>query len=337
MLGPPNNLFTGRAGAYIAVVFGLACMFVYPAIPIGNTVGVDITLGMTLVLLLLHPSLFFGPSLPFMLLMMVPFLQSTLASLASGGVIAPEMLPKHTAQFFLSVVPFVVAYELLRAGRFREILIGVSLAMPVHALIGMYQMWAFDQGYLPFLDLMATNPGMSIPSEMSENYADFTRRPFGLFAEPSAMAACVGPWLVLSAGVAANTARSAALRVPRALLLVALLSGCFLLAVSESGQAPFVLAGLALALLSSLGRKGEGSARPWASWAAVALMLGAVVTTAVEYASRFGQAGFEAGAKTMALEARSDSSWDRRLNSFLFVWDALSYDVKTFLFGVGPG
>jgi hypothetical protein len=268
---------------------------------------------------------------------MVPFLQSSLALLAVGGVIAPETMPKHTVQYFLSVVPFVAAYELLRAGRFRQVLIGVSLAIPVHALIGMYQMYTFDRGSLPFLDLMATNPGMAIPIEVSEGYAEFTRRPFGLFAEPSAMAACIGPWLVLIAGLAANPTQSPALRVHRALLGVALLSGCFLLAVSQSGQAPFVLAGIALALLSTLARKDETPARPWRSWAAVALLLGVVVTTAIEYASLFGQAGYEAGAKSTAMEARADSSWERRLNSFLFVWDALSHDVKTFLFGVGPG
>src|SRR5713101_7262139 len=226
-LGHPHNFFTGRYGAYIAVVFGFANLFSFPAIPIGNTFAIDATLAMTAGLLFLHPTLFFGPGFPFILLLIAPLVQGGLAGLASGGVIAPGLIPKTIVTYLLDVIPLVAAYEILRAGRIRQFLLGVSLAIPAHALIAMYQIRAFDQGFIPFLDILSTNPGMGMPSEISEFYADFVQRPFGLFPEPSSMAGCIGPWLVLFAGLASNPARSPALRVHRGILGLALLSGCF--------------------------------------------------------------------------------------------------------------
>src|SRR5713226_5095894 len=102
MLGHPHNLFTGRVAGYLAVAFGFACMFVFPAIPIGNSVGIDPALAMTAALLFLYPTIFFGPSFPFILLMMVPQVQSALAWFASGGAFAPAMMPKNVVAFFLS-------------------------------------------------------------------------------------------------------------------------------------------------------------------------------------------------------------------------------------------
>lgn len=329
MLGRSHKLLTGRYGAQIAGVFGFACMFSFPAlpIPIGNAATLDPSQLMTVAMLLLQPSIFFGPSFPIILLIMAPMVQSALAWFASGGAFAPGLMLKNIIVYFRDVLPLVAAFEVLRAGRFRQLLIGVCVALVVHSFLGMYQMYAFTQGFVPFLDIMSTNPGLAIPPEISADYAQYVARPFGLFAEPSAMAGCIGPWLVLIAGLATNTTR---LRVHRGILALALLSGCFLLAVSESGQSPVILAGLVVGVGGTLIRRDAASATRGRTWAAAVLMLGVVVATGLKYASLFGQ-------REGGLEGRQDSSWDRRLNSFQFVFDALSHDVQTFLFGVGPG
>jgi hypothetical protein len=82
----------------------------------------------------------------------------------------------------------------------------------------------------------------------AELYAQYVRRPCGLFPEPSAMSAAPGPWLMVLAGVligAAVRVKSGRLRsTPR--LWAALFGGLSLLALSRSGLTPIVALGVAL-------------------------------------------------------------------------------------------
>src|SRR5260370_6888773 len=156
MLGRADKLLTGRYGAYIAGAFGFACMFSFPAIPIaiGNAATIDASQLMTVALLLLQPTLFFGPSFPIILLIIVPLVQSAFAWKASGGSVAPELMTKNIIVYFRDVLPLVAAFEVLRVGRIRQLLIGVSAALVVHGLIGSYPMYAFTQCFVPFLYIM---------------------------------------------------------------------------------------------------------------------------------------------------------------------------------------
>jgi hypothetical protein len=328
MFSHSENSRIGRVGPRLAVVFGFACMFAFPAIPIGRRLAIDATILLTAAWVFLYPRIIFGPSLPFIVLVMLPLVQSILATWISGSAIDPAMMPKSVVAYFLSVIPMVAAYELIRAGRLREVLIGVLFALPVHATIAVYQIITFDQGTLPLLGLMDTNPGMAMSSETAALYAEFTRRPFGLFAEPSAMAACVGPWLVLFAGLVTDKDRWPALRMPRGILALGLMAGCFLLAVSQSGQTALVLAGMVMALSATAVRREKASTARSHSLRGVAVLLAAIVATAIGVSNIFGELG---------MEARTESSWSARLNSLTFVSNALLHDVWTFLFGVGPG
>jgi len=327
MFGHPENSPSGLIGPRLAVVFGFASMFVFPAIPIGHTQAIDATLVLTAALVLFHPRIIFGASFPLLLLVMLPLVQSALATLSAGTAINPGIMPKTLVSYFLCYFPLVSGCELMRAGRLREVVLGVSFALPVHALVAVYQMISFDRlGTLPLLDLMATNPGMVMTSETAAEYAEFVQRPFGLFAEPSAMAACVGPWLLLVLIFMANQDRWPALRVHRGILALALIAGCFLMAVSQSGQAVIIVAGTVVALLASFAGKEDAPARRSRFWV-LAAVAGLVVATATALKLSFSG----------VVDARTDASWEVRFNAFGFLPNALLHDVWTFLFGVGPG
>src|SRR5260370_8136067 len=102
MLGRADKLLTGRYGAYIAGAFGFACMFSFPAIPIaiGNAATIDASQLMTVALLLLQPTLFFGPSFPIILLTIGPLLQSAFAWHASAGSLPHELITKTVVSNF---------------------------------------------------------------------------------------------------------------------------------------------------------------------------------------------------------------------------------------------
>jgi hypothetical protein len=336
MLGDSEKSPSELIGPRLAVVFGFASMFVFPAIPIGRTAALDTTLVLTIALMLLHPRIIFGASFPLMALVMLPLVQSALAVQISGAALEAATMPKTLVAYYLCMLPLVSACELMRAGRLREVVLGVSLALPVHALIAVYQMIVFDrEGALPLLALMATNPGMSMSSETAAGYAEFIQRPFGLFAEPSAMAACVGPWLVLIVILMANQERWPALRVHRGILILAVTAGCFLMAVSQSGQAIINIAGVTVAVLASVAGSKDASARRSRFWAfaAIAALL---LVTAIVVRSSFSDTARTTFGDT-ALNERTASSWAGRLSSFGFLPSALLHDVWTFLFGVGPG
>ena len=333
MLGHSDNSPSELIGPRLAFVFGFASMFVFPAIPIGNTQAIDATLILTAALILLRPAVIFGPGLPLILLVIVPLVQSSLIARITGAI-DPPLMAKTVVAYFLCVLPLLAGCELMRSGRLREVLIGVSFALPVHALVAIYQIISFEHGFFPLFDLMATNPGMAMSPEIAAINAQLIQRPFGLFAEPSAMTACVGPWLVLIVAFMANQDRWLALRINSWILALAVTAGFFLMAASRSGQAVINLAGIALALVASLAGKRNASTHRGRFWALVAVAT-LLVATAISLKSGFSAETTSSG--ETYLEDRTGGSWAGRLTSIGFVSTALLHDVGTFLFGVGAG
>src|SRR6516162_11837290 len=94
MLGDSEKSPSELIGPRLAVVFGFASMFVFPAIPIGRTAALDTTLVLTIALMLLHPRIIFGASFPLMALVMLPLVQSALAVQISGAALEAATMPK---------------------------------------------------------------------------------------------------------------------------------------------------------------------------------------------------------------------------------------------------
>ncbi len=317
-MGEPRRT---RSGDRAAFLLSFSSFFVFPAIPIGNTTGLAI------------PSVL-APLLTFVWLgriakrdwapyawMTVPLALSGCYVLLTGSVVAADVVPKVFG--LLSVTFFIVIPTgyLLRSGYGEPFVLGAAYAVLVHAAIGAYQVFAFDNSEFPFAEVMSTNPGMAMSPDTIDKYVEFVKRPFGLFAEPSAMAACVGPWLVLMSIVLFTPSLQQQFRRHRTVLMAALASGLAFVAVSRSGQAVPIVAASTACVVGPVFTAGR---RPLSRWAALGLGAAMVCGTAVwllsSAASRF--------------DLSQNESWQLRLSA---LEAASQYLGTTSLFGMGPG
>ena len=187
-----------RRRARLATVVSFSSFFVFPAIPIGRTVAITIPLVLAAALALVWVRRLrtsdWGPYA----WMIAPAVVSGCYVVLVGAALAPDIVPKAVIATAMSLFVVIPARRLLRSGSGEQFVLGAAYAILVHAALGAYQVFQFDRGEFPFADLMRTNPAMALLAEDTPTYVEYVKRPFGLFAEPSAMAACVGPWLVMS-------------------------------------------------------------------------------------------------------------------------------------------
>lgn len=306
-----------------ALVLSFSSFFVFPALPIGRTTG----LAIPYVLATLLSILWLGRTrrsewLP-LALMMAPLVLSASYVLGIGAALAPDVVPKLVAVLAISFVIVVPIRYLFRTGYGGPVVLGAALAIIVQAVLGAYQYFAYERNEYPFADIMNTNPGMAMSPSAMETYALYVRRPFGLFAEPSAMAACLGPWLVLISVALFSEHVHPRFRERRTVLLAALVSGLSLVVLSRSGQAvPIALGAAAPAILAAFKSRRRAIVR-WATLlVGMAIVGGASTWLATRAAARFSLSDNE--------------SWQMRLASLKTALSYIAYDANV-LFGVGPG
>ncbi len=315
-----------RRSARLAGVVAFSSFFVFPAIPVGNTAALTVPFMLTLGLVALWlPRLRTAEWWPYAAVM-GPVAISACFCLMLGTALAPAIAPKAlvaTGVAFLSVIP---ARRLLRDGHGDAFVTGAAYAILVHAAIGAYQVFAFERGEFPFAGTMRTNPAMALLTEDIPTYVAYVKRPFGLFAEPSAMAACIGPWLVVLAHALFAPRRERPAR-RTALLALALAGGSALVVASKSGlAAPIVLGTAITAFAAALsGRRGFGTR-------GAALLMGvAIAVASAAWLTEHAGSRFEL--------ARNDS-WQARLGSLELGVQSLAASTdsaRDFLVGVGPG
>ena len=253
--------------------------------------------------------------------LLAPPVVSGLFVLLSGGALAPDVVPKSIVAFAMAFFVAVPARHLVRAGSGAQLLLGAALAVLVHSALGAYQSFAFAHDTFPFAGLMATNPGQAMAPDAIETYVAYIRRPFGLFAEPSAMAACVGPWLVVfSTALFGDRGGS---RRQRAILALALASGLALVVASQSGQAAPTVAGAAVpAVWAAFGSRRSAIARGATLLLGLGMVCAATLWLADHAADRFRYS--------------QNESWQGRLASIELALESLR-SPEHFLVGVGPG
>src|SRR5262249_28737489 len=114
-------------------------------------------------------------------------------------------------------------------------------------------MVAFSRGEIPLLNLYV-NPSFLSVQEGAETIVNYIRRPFGLFPEPSAMAASISPWVVFwsaeAMGLVRLRERPAAWQ--RTLFISAAVAGTALLIASQSGQSAITLGALVIGAIAWL-------------------------------------------------------------------------------------
>jgi hypothetical protein len=316
-----------RLSARLALLLSFSSFFVFPALPIGRSTAITISAGLSgIVLLASSRRLTLAECSPFAW-MMAPALVSGWYVSFVASALAPEVVPKTIIATAIAIVVVIPAVRLLRAGYGDQFILGAALAILVHAALGAYQVFAFERSEFPFADLMNTNPGMALVAQDPETYAEYVKRPFGLFAEPSAMAACIGPWLVLIARAVFSPSGGGS-RPRTVVLALALASGIWLVVASKSGMsAPIVAATALTALATAFARR----RRSIATRAAALLLGGAIALGATMWLTKNASSRFD---------LPENESWQARLESLGVGVRSLgaSLDSRDYLLGgVGPG
>jgi hypothetical protein len=316
-----------RLRARVALLLSFSSFFVFPALPVGRTAALTIPVVLAGGMVLASLARVKLSECSAYAWIMIPALASGCYVLFAGTAFAPEVVPKALVVMAISLIVVIPALRLLRAGYSDEFVLGAALAIVVQAALGAYQVVAFARSEFPFADLMNTNPGQALIAQDPDTYAEYVKRPFGLFAEPSAMAACVGPWLVVIAR--AVFSRSSGVARPRTwVLALALASGLWLVVVSKSGMAVPIVVGTALTGCAA----GFSARRRGIATRAAALVLGgAVALASVTWLTQNASSRFDLS---------ENDSWQARLESLQVGVRSLaaSLDSKeSLLGGVGPG
>jgi hypothetical protein len=171
--------------------------FPYPAVvQLGNTFGVQISnLIAPIIILLALPMVLAARSTRAYVVLVIPMLVSlaALAYLSGRGDTGVAIRTTASAMIGLLILPAVGA--LMRQARIQWLVTPVSLAICIHALVGVWQYLVFPGGVFP-LRAIFQNASFANLQTITTSYALYVTRPFGLFPEPSAMAAAVGPWVL---------------------------------------------------------------------------------------------------------------------------------------------
>jgi len=318
---PPARRGWSRA----AWLFAFACFFPYPALAIGRTVGLQVSQVAALAaipFLVARPP---GRSFWALLLLLGPVFVSMFLHHMFADVPAPDVLVKVSIVTALAVPVIWPADWLADRDLFREVLAAAGAAIVLHSLIGLLQLYSFSKDQFPLLFLYV-NPSFNSMQEWAEEYALYVKRPCGLFPEPSAMAASLGPWTVLLAGLLLNPGLRRRLGWRRAWPVIPPVAcGCLMLALSGSGSTFALMAALLVICAGEVWRMVHAP-RP-SQLVMVALVL-------LSVASVLGYAISQLGSEH--LESRIDSSWGLRAAS-IRMGLTLNSDPLNVAVGVGPG
>lgn len=222
------------------------------------------------------------------------------------------------------------------------ILRALTAAFLANAVYGVFQFIEFHRGVFPLLWMYRLNPSFLIFTTTSaQTYLQNSPRPFGFFSEPSAMAACIGPWLCMMLVVYFLVTRHGRVlpKFFKFLIFTSVISSALLLAVSQSGMAPFALGGLFLCILffsvfrekSPVDELARAPYHPHKSVQSLSrkliLVLGVIGAIGIgELSSRYGANG-----------GTINSSWSQRWESIVIGLHLLPTSISHLLFGVGPG
>ena len=314
-----------REWSWAAWLFAFACFFPYPALAIGGNTGLQVSQAAALAaipFLVARPP---GRSFWAILLLLGSVFVSTFLNHMFADVPLPDVLVKESIGMALAVLVIWPADWLADRDLFREVLAAAGAAIVLHSLIGLLQLYSFSKDQFPLLFLYV-NPSFHSMQEWAEEYALYIKRPCGLFPEPSAMAASLGPWTVLLAGLLLDPGLRRRLGWRRAWpVLPPVACGCLMLALSGSGSTFALMAALLVICAGEVWRMVHAP-RP-SQLVMVALVL-------LSVASVLGYAISQLSSDH--LTGRIDSSWGLRTAS-IRMGLTLNSDPLNVAVGVGPG
>jgi hypothetical protein len=326
MQAPIPAVLPGRSawGRVATRLFACSCFFPYPALAIGGSNGLQLSQALALAGVPLLCGLAPGRPLRALLLILTPIYLSALINSMLERIPATDLLPKESAALTLALLVLWPADWVMQREVLGEVLAAACAAIVVHAMIGLYQVYSFSHDEFPLLFLYR-NPSFKSMEEWAPAYARYMKRPCGLFPEPSAMAASLGPWLVLLAGLLLDPrqARGIGWRGGKN-AAVALAGGSLLVALSRSGST-FAIMGAVLAVCVG---KMPGWFRSFGPRE--------LLTTALMLLTVASVVGYAASGLSRGLGDRIDSSWGLRGMSIQAGLTS-NTDPASLAIGVGPG
>ena len=309
-------------------LFALICFFPNPGLSIGNNTGLQA--GQIVALLALPVVLILGvpkrQSLA-VLLLILPVLLSGLLVVVTDHAVSNEVAFNSIVALFLVLVVLLPAGKMVHERYTVPLLSGVAWAIVLNAVVGLYQAYWFARDEAPLVGLYQNPSFGNFINNDPESYALYVKRPFGLFPEPSAMAASIGPWLILIAGLLLYPKlRQGMTRGTLALLMLAVVCGVGLILISRSGFAIWLLVGLVLVMLPYLKDRVLRLHRPGSLIVLMALVLVGATIVALSF-TLIGS----------RLDIQENSSWSARLGSIVWSLTYLGTSPSNLLYGVGPG
>jgi hypothetical protein len=262
------------------------------------------------------------------LLLILPLLVSTFLVVLLRQALSDEVALKNLIFALAVFVVLLPAGGIVNERLLAPLLSGVASAMILHAGVGAYQAYSFTKDVFPLPSLYKQNPSFSTGiAQDLDAWALYVKRPFGLFPEPSAMAASFGPWLVLFLGLLLYPKLGRwTTRGIRTLLLLATACGIGLIIMSRSGYMISLLAILLLIGLPALRKVGLQLHRPRNLLALVGLVLLGATVAILSFTYLNSR-----------LDLQENSSWTARLSSLIWALGYLGSNLPNLFFGVGPG
>jgi hypothetical protein len=228
----------------LVAAWGFFCFIPYPALAVGNMSALQS--GNVLTLFMCVPlAMVPWKGRPFWIypLILAPLVISTL-HVAFVGDADLGLALKGLPTYVVSCLALLVAQ--FYAPRYSlELLSGIAAATILHAAVGLWQLYAFDNGDFPLFRLYVNQSFLSVQASAGV-IANYTKRPFGVFPEPSAMSSALAPFVLFWAAHMGGLVHLRREPAPwqRTLFGSAAVAGMALMIVSRSGHAAICVAAM---------------------------------------------------------------------------------------------
>ncbi|WP_300449832.1 hypothetical protein [Accumulibacter sp.] len=306
--------------------FSFFSFFPYPALPLGKSTGLQIAHVLSVVILvtqLIRHAWLPRTAVKFYFIWMLPLLLS-----ASFGT-ASETVWNATAMTGVALLATVAGSAVADRLPFHRILTWSAAAILLQSALGVVQQISYQMEHFPFAWLFVNPSFAPLDTEAAQNvFAVYTKRSFGLFPEPSAMFASVGPWLVILLGLALFPSDKRVLSFSRrGFYLGSVIAGTFMIYLSRTGGAVILLCGFLPVIMRFMFVESKKGGLVRAS-----RVIGIIVVMLY-----IGDLMFEVWTSRLDSLDDKDASWNVRMASLIFGITASlnAGEMSTILFGYG--
>ena len=253
------------------------------------------------------------------LLIMGPYLLAGTLALVRGITLIESNTYKAAPSYALCLFPMIAVAPFIDRNHRKNIILTIATAILLHGVFGLVQWFAFARGSFPLADWFINNSFL-----VSDN--DLLGRPMGYFPEPSAMAAVLGPFLMMLLILLVDRRKVKILSsLEKSYVNIAAGFGLILLALSKSGFIlPFAVALVGVVFIGLPAWGGQGIIQKISRYLVFVVVIGGSgLWTWTLVQDRFDT------------EFNTSGSWTGRLDSISQAVELWTSDWSLFFMGVG--